>query len=54
MGFLWFVVFFILNLVNSYVIIGSTYDAGSWQYWLGVLCTCGSYFAGAMRYRNKN
>ena len=53
-GFLCFLVFVILNCINTSIIIVPIYGPDSWQYWVGMLCTCGCYLTGCIRYILKN
>lgn len=52
-GFICFIVFMILNFINS-CMITAAYEVFAWQYWVGLLCTCGCYLAGCMHYIFKN
>lgn len=49
-GFLCFLVFVILNCINTTIVIAPAYGPDSWQYWVGMLCTCGCYLVGCIRY----
>lgn len=44
------IVFLLLNCVNGLVYASLGHGVSTWQYWVGTLCVCGSYLAGAISY----
>lgn len=46
---IWFLIFMIINMINSILFISVGCDCHTWQWWLGTICVCGSYILGCMK-----
>lgn len=43
---IWLILFIVFNCVNCIMMSSLGYSTNTWQYWVGIVCVCGSYIAG--------
>lgn len=43
-------IFVVLNVVNGLLWTSVGYGVNTWQYWISLLCVCGSYLAGVFKF----